>query len=179
MQKALIVYGTKTGTAAVTAQEIAQALQNKGVETKVVDAKKEKIQSITEYDLIIVGSGIQMGRWNSEPENFIKKYKQELAQKNLALYVNCGSAAEKLNPEKPEIAANAKTKLENGFDLTNYDERTLNFAKEYSNSLLAIDVNIDVDSMLNIAWKLFDSHFKPAEVGIKEELVNKYWPKNN
>ncbi len=42
MQKALIVYGTKTGTAAVTAQEIAQALQNKGVETKVVDAKKEK-----------------------------------------------------------------------------------------------------------------------------------------
>lgn len=110
MQKALIVYGTKTGTAAVTAQEIAQALQNKGVETKVVDAKKEKIRSITEYDLIIVGSGIQIGRWNSEPENFIKKYKQELAKKNLALYVNCGSAAEKLNPEKPEIAANAKTK---------------------------------------------------------------------
>ena len=26
-------------------------------------------------------------------------------------------------------AANAKTKLENGFDLTNYDERTLAFAK--------------------------------------------------
>ena len=28
-------------------------------------------------------------------------------------------------------AANAKTKLENGFDLTDYDERTLAFAKEY------------------------------------------------
>ena len=34
-------------------------------------------------------------------------------------------------------AANAKTKLENGFDLTNYDERTLAFAKDYSNQLLA------------------------------------------
>ena len=38
-------------------------------------------------------------------------------------------------------AANAKTKMENGFDLTNYDERTLAFAKDYANQLLAIDVN--------------------------------------
>ncbi len=76
-------------------------------------------------------------------------------------------------------AANAKTKLENGFDLTDYDERTLNFAKEYSNDLLAIDVNIDVDSMLSTAWELFDKHFKPAEVGIREEFVKKYWPNNN
>ena len=76
-------------------------------------------------------------------------------------------------------AANAKTKLENGFDLTDYDERTLNFAKEYSNDLLAIDVNIDVDTMLNTAWGLFDRHFKPEEVGIREEFVKKYWPNNN
>ncbi len=75
-------------------------------------------------------------------------------------------------------AANAKTKLENGFDLTDYDERTLDFAKEYSNSLLAIDVNIDIDTMLGTAWELFDKHFKPAEVGIREEFVKKYWPNN-
>ena len=41
-------------------------------------------------------------------------------------------------------AANAKTKLENGFDLTNYDERTLAFAKDYSNQLLAIGVSLDL-----------------------------------
>ena len=76
-------------------------------------------------------------------------------------------------------AANAKTKLENGFDLTDYDERTLNFAKEYSERLLAIDVNIEVDTMLNTGWELFDKHFKPAEVGIREELVKKYWPEKN
>jgi V/A-type H+-transporting ATPase subunit B len=39
-------------------------------------------------------------------------------------------------------AANARTKLENGFDLTDYDERALEFAKDYSEKLLAIDVNI-------------------------------------
>ncbi len=75
-------------------------------------------------------------------------------------------------------AANAKTKLENGFDLTEYDERSLKFAKDYSNKLLAIDVNIDIDEMLDTGWSLFNKHFKPEEVGIKKDLVDKYWPKN-
>ena len=74
-------------------------------------------------------------------------------------------------------AANAKTKLENGFDLTNYDERTLDFAKDYSEQLLAIDVNIDTTQMLDVAWSLFSTHFKPEEVNIKQELVEKYWNK--
>ncbi|NDP19473.1 MAG: V-type ATP synthase subunit B [Paludibacter sp.] len=72
-------------------------------------------------------------------------------------------------------AANAKTKLENGFDLTDYDERTLAFAKDYSTQLLAIDVNIDTTKMLDVAWSLLGEHFKPAEVSIKQELVDKYW----
>ncbi len=72
-------------------------------------------------------------------------------------------------------AANAKTKLENGFDLSNYDERALAFAKDYSNNLLAIDVNINTTEMLDEAWTLFAKHFKPEEVNIKQELVSKYW----
>ena len=72
-------------------------------------------------------------------------------------------------------AANAKTKLENGFDLTDYDERTLAFAKDYSNKLLAIDVNIDTTAMLDVTWGLFSEHFKPTEVNIKQEFVEKFW----
>ena len=74
-------------------------------------------------------------------------------------------------------AANAKTKLENGFDLTNYDERTLAFAKDYSNQLLAIDVNLDTTEMLDVAWSLFGKYFRPEEVNIKKELVDEFWPK--
>ncbi len=72
-------------------------------------------------------------------------------------------------------AANAKTKLENGFDLTEYDERTLDFAKAYSEKLLAIDVNIEVDEMLETAYDLFAENFTPEEVGLKKEHVEKYW----
>jgi V/A-type H+-transporting ATPase subunit B len=71
-------------------------------------------------------------------------------------------------------AANAKTKLENGFDLTDYDQRTLEFAKDYSQKLLAIDVNISIEEMLDTAWKLFDKYFKVEELSIKQELVDKY-----
>ncbi len=74
-------------------------------------------------------------------------------------------------------AANAKTKMENGFDLTNYDERTLAFAKDYANQLLAIDVNLDTTEMLDVTWGLFSKYFKPEEVNIKKELVDQHWKK--
>ena len=74
-------------------------------------------------------------------------------------------------------AANAKTKLENGFDLSDYDERTLKFAKEYSEKLLAIDVNIEITEMLDTAWRLFAKYFTKSEVAIKEALTEKYWPR--
>ena len=74
-------------------------------------------------------------------------------------------------------AANARTKHENGFDLSDYDERTLKFAKDYSEKLLAIDINVDITSMLDTGWELFSKYFSIEEVGIKEDLVAKYWPK--
>lgn len=71
-------------------------------------------------------------------------------------------------------AANARTKMENGFDLTDYDRRTLDFAKDYSNELLAIDVNISVEKMLDTAWDLFRKYFNRSELGIKKEIVDEF-----
>jgi len=72
-------------------------------------------------------------------------------------------------------AANAKTKQENGFDLTDYDLRTLSFARDYSEYILAIDVNLDTVEMLDKTWQFLSDHFKPSEVNMKKELVDKYW----
>ena len=75
-------------------------------------------------------------------------------------------------------AQNAKTKLENGFDLSDYDLRCLDYAKEYATRLLAIDVNIKIDEMLDTAWELFAKYFSKAETGIKQAFIDKYWPVN-
>ena len=73
-------------------------------------------------------------------------------------------------------AQNAKTKLENGFDLSDYDLRCLDYAKEYAVRLLSIDVNIKIDEMLDTAWELFAKYFTKAETGIKQTMIDKYWP---
>ena len=72
-------------------------------------------------------------------------------------------------------AQNAKTKLENGFDLSDYDHRCLEYAKEYATRLLSIDVNIRIDQMLDTAWELFGKYFSKAETGIRQALIDKYW----
>lgn len=72
-------------------------------------------------------------------------------------------------------AANAKTKMENGFDLTDYDQRTLNFAKEYSEYILAIDANLDTTEMLDTTWALFSKNFRPEEVNMRKEIIDTHW----
>ena len=74
-------------------------------------------------------------------------------------------------------AANAKTKLENGFDLTDYDNRCLDFAKEYADKILAIDVDLDTTEMLDVTWTLFCKYFSLDEVNIKKEFNDIYWNK--
>ncbi len=76
-------------------------------------------------------------------------------------------------------AMEAKTKMENGFDLTDYDQRTLQFAKAYTQQLLAIDVNLPMDDILNMAWQLFGRYFHKEEIAVKDEFVNLYWPENH
>jgi len=72
-------------------------------------------------------------------------------------------------------AVNARTKKENGFDLTSYDHRSLDFARAYSEELLSIDVNLNDIQMLDCAWSLMSRFFSKEEVAIKREFSDKYW----
>lgn len=89
--KALIVYGTRYGATQGTAEEIATVLQKEGIDVRVVNAKKEQVDDVSPYDLIVVGSGIRMDAWTGEAEGFIKKFQKELATKKVALFVSAGS----------------------------------------------------------------------------------------
>jgi len=86
--KTLVVYGTRYGATAGTSEEIANVLRGEGFNVKVADAKEEKIEDISEYELVVIGGGLQMGRVTSETEDFLKKFQKELAQKKAALFVS-------------------------------------------------------------------------------------------
>jgi menaquinone-dependent protoporphyrinogen oxidase len=91
MTKALIAYGTRYGATEMTAKEIADVFRDEGLDVKVANLKDEKVKDISEYDLVLVGSGIKIKKWTKEPQNFLKKFQKELANKKVALFISCGA----------------------------------------------------------------------------------------
>lgn len=128
---------------------------------------------ITEGQLFL-RSDSEIGKVIVDPFRSLSRLKQlVIGKKTRADHPQIMNAAIRLFAD----AANAHTKMENGFDLSNYDERSLAFAKDYSQKILAIDVNLGTNEMLDETWKLLGKHFKKEEVGIREEFVKEYWPK--
>ena len=91
--KALIAYCTRYGATASTSEEIAKGLREEGFDVRVVNVKKEKMKDISQYDLIIVGSGMKISKWCGEAESFIKKFHNELRQKKIAIFISSGAQA--------------------------------------------------------------------------------------
>jgi menaquinone-dependent protoporphyrinogen oxidase len=113
VKKALIVYGTRYGATESTSEEIARVLQGEGLEARIVNSRKEKVKDISLYDLIIVGSGMQMGKWTAEPEHFLNQFQNELANKKLAIFVSSAAQAFLEHEKKTaEIEKNKKQYLE-------------------------------------------------------------------
>jgi len=112
MLKTLIVYGTRYGATAGTSQEIAKVLREEGYEVKVVNAKEEKIKDISKYDLIVVGSGLQMGKWTSEADDFLKRFSRELDQKKHAIFVSSMKTVSEREGKQQDLANSHKVALE-------------------------------------------------------------------
>lgn len=90
--KALVVYGTRYGTANEIAEEIGKVLKEEGVKVDLKDARKLKNYDITPYELVIVGSGIKISKWTKGSLKFLKDNKENLNDKKVALFVTCGAA---------------------------------------------------------------------------------------
>jgi menaquinone-dependent protoporphyrinogen oxidase len=101
--KVLIVYGTRYGTATEIAEEIARVIESEGNQVELKDTRRLKDVDVSPYDLVIVGSGIKMGKWTKGSLKFLKNNKSDLSQRKVALFVTCGAANdEKTIPEGQE-----------------------------------------------------------------------------
>lgn len=92
--KALVVYGSRYGTAAEIAEEIARVIKEKEIEVDLVDARGIKDCDVSPYDLVVAGSGIKMGKWTNKSLKFLKNNKESLASRKVAIFVSCGAANE-------------------------------------------------------------------------------------
>ena len=110
--KVLVVYGTRSGATKGTSEEIAKVLQEANFEVKVVNAKEEKIKDISEYGLVVVGSGMAMGNWASEAEDFVKRFHKDLANKKLAIFISSLKPVEEKEGKTARVARIQKVGLD-------------------------------------------------------------------
>jgi len=110
--RALIVYGTSFGATKGTSEEIAGILREENFDSKIVNAQEERVKDISDYELIIVGSSLANCRWNSDAEDFLKKFHKELEHKELALFVSSVAAIAEREGNTEEIAKISKIALE-------------------------------------------------------------------
>jgi menaquinone-dependent protoporphyrinogen oxidase len=111
--KTLILYGTRYGATAGTSEEIAKVLQGEGFDVVVVNAKEEKVKDISPYDLIVVGTGVQMGRWTGEVEDFLKRHEQKLAQKKMAFFVSSMKTVAEREGKTADVESARKFDIDN------------------------------------------------------------------
>jgi menaquinone-dependent protoporphyrinogen oxidase len=101
-KRVLIAYGTRFGSTEEISNKFAEIMRNRGLETTVVNVKKDQWPFLDQYDAVLIGSGIKMGRWTKEARNFLRKNLEDLRIKSFfAVFVSSGEAGD---PEKYQEA---------------------------------------------------------------------------
>lgn len=62
-----------------------------------------------------------------------------------------------------------------GFKLSRWDEKLLGYSGLFEKQMMDIDVNLPLEDALNEGWKILSKCFDSNEVGIKKNIVEKYW----
>ncbi len=92
--KIAILYGTKYGTTEKVAELISKSIENHSTDNESMVVKiinlKEKDDINLDYDALIIGSSVYMGKIRKEVNKFLKKNKDTLIEKHLALFI-CGA----------------------------------------------------------------------------------------
>jgi menaquinone-dependent protoporphyrinogen oxidase len=125
--KSLIVYGTRYGATASTSEEIAKVLYQEGFDVKVVNLKEEKIKDVSSYDLIVVASGMQIGRWTGEADDFLKRFQGQFEQKKLAIFVSSMKTVSEREGKTDDVAKIRKAALDDKVEKYNLNPISLGF----------------------------------------------------
>lgn len=70
----------------------------------------------------------------------------------------------------------AKERQAMGFKISRWDEKLLAYSELFESKMMNLEVNITLEEALDLGWKLMSECFQRHEVGIKQTLIDKYWP---
>ncbi|MEI6602681.1 MAG: flavodoxin domain-containing protein [Clostridia bacterium] len=84
--KNVIIYGSNYGYTEDCAEKLAAQLEG---ETVLLNAKRQKIESVQEYDRVIIGSSVYMGQIHKEVKETCEKILLEVDGKKIGIFL-CG-----------------------------------------------------------------------------------------
>lgn len=74
-------------------------------------------------------------------------------------------------------ARDAEQKQAMAFDLSAFDEKLLKFGSLFRARFMGLEVSIPLEEALDLSWQTLAECFAPEELLMKQELVDKYFPK--
>jgi V/A-type H+-transporting ATPase subunit B len=74
-------------------------------------------------------------------------------------------------------ARDAEKKQQMAFELSSFDHQLLRFGKLFAERFMAIDVSLSLNDALDLGWKTMAECFRPEDLLVRENLIEKYYPK--
>lgn len=105
-QRILVAYASWAGSTQSVAETIGTRLQELGETVEILPAKK--VQDISTYDVIILGSAVRGGMLHNDAHLFVERFAQTLPSKKVACFVVCMTMRE----DTPENQAQADAYIE-------------------------------------------------------------------
>jgi menaquinone-dependent protoporphyrinogen oxidase len=98
--KALVAYGSRYGSTKEIAERMRGTLEEAGCSTDVLNVGEGPVKRVSEFDLVIVGSGIKIGQWTKEALGFLKRNEESLSERDVALFASCSYVLDPLKRDE-------------------------------------------------------------------------------
>jgi menaquinone-dependent protoporphyrinogen oxidase len=83
LRRVLVAFASKHGSTREVAQAVAADLRAAGLDVDLLEAKA--VRSLDDYDAVVLGGAIYMGRWHKDAQTLLRRHSAALA--DLPLYM--------------------------------------------------------------------------------------------
>ena len=63
-----------------------------------------------------------------------------------------------------------------GFRMASWDKKLLKYGGLFEKQMMSLKVKIPLEQALDSGWQIMRECFSPEETGIRQAMINKYWP---